>query len=132
MEEHKNKKKQNLNLIQDLFVCEPVLETEDPFSTDACKTVMEEIMAPDQEQLDFLDERERLREQLNQNLDITSYLRSYDKLCRYGLDEYFMELLKWEINMKTGGDPDTFFSQEFELRYKDQEYMLDLIKNLED
>ena len=131
MEEHENYMKRKINLIQDLFLCEPVQVAVDHNAPATRGAENQNEMVPDQELLEFLDEREELREQMHDDLRIDSYLHSYDKLCQYGLEEYFMELLKWEINLKMGGDPDTFFSRDFELRYKNQDEMVELIKNLE-
>jgi len=132
MEEHENDMKRKINLIQDLFACEPVQVADDHNATTTHGAENQQEMVPDQELLEFLDEREELREQMYDDLSIDSYLQSYDKLCQYGLEEYFMELLKWEINLKMGGDPDIFFSRDFELRYKNQDEMLELIKNLQE
>jgi len=132
MEEHENDMKRKINLIQDLFACEPVQVADDHNATTTHGAENQQEMVPDQELLEFLDEREELREQMYDDLSIDSYLQSYDKLCQYGLEEYFMELLKWDINLKMGGDPDTFFSRDFELRYKDQEDMLELVKSLQE
>lgn len=131
MDEHENDMKRKINLIQDLFACEPVQVADDHNATTTRGAENQQEMVPDQELLEFLDEREELREQMHDDLSIDSYLQSYDKLCQYGLEEYFMELLKWEINLKMGGDPDTFFSRDFELRYKDQSEMMELITTLE-
>lgn len=119
-------------MIRDLFGCEPLDVEQEQVSGVAMAAQTTQELIPDQELLSFLDEREALREQMYEDLSIASYLRSHDKLTRFGLDEYFMEVLKWEINLKMGGEPDTFFSNEFELRFKSQEFMLELVKSLQD
>lgn len=119
---------QNIKIIEKLFDCEPVGEDPKRFSRNIVAGKMEEEIILDQDTVEFLDEREALREEMEWDLSIATYLQSYEKLVRYGLDEYFMEQLKWEIHLKMGGEIGTYFSREFELRFKSQEYMLDLVK----
>ena len=132
MEEHDNNIKRKIDLIQVLFGCEPACVANDHNVPVTGGAEYQREMVLDQELLEFLNERDVLREQLHNDLSISIYLRTYDKLCQYGLDEYFMELLKWEINLKMGGGPDTFFSRDFELRYKNQEEMLELVRSLQE
>lgn len=130
MEEHENDMKRKINLIQDLFACELVQVADDHSAPATRGAKNQQEMVPDQELLEFLDEREELREQMYDDLSIDSYLQSYDKLCQYGLEEYFMELLKWDLNINMGNDLDEFFSPEFELRFKDHQELLDLAEFL--
>lgn len=122
---------QKIRLIKNLFSAEEAQDVTELHSKSEEVKAPEQIL-PDQETRDFLDEREEFRDEMLQELNIDSYLQNYESLCRYGLDEYFMDLLKWEINIKLGNDPDIFFSPEFELRYKNQEEMLELVEDLKD
>ena len=116
-----------INLLKELFDGEVIQQPDETTPSPDDRTA---LLPEDNEIGAFLDERKEFREKMHQELSIDSYLQHYDEICRFGLDEYFMDLLKWEINLKIGNDPDHFYSHDFELNGKSQKEMVDLINRL--
>ena len=81
----------------------------------------------DDELKSFLAEREQAKDRFLQNLSLESFLQNYDEICRYGLDEYLMESLKWNIRNEMEDCAALFFESEFYNKFKRYKTVNDIV-----
>jgi len=110
-----------INLLKELFDGEVIQQPDETTPSPDDRTALlpdENSFDPDIDLQAFLDEREEFRIKMHQELSIDSYLQHYDELCRYGLDEYLMESLKWHIRNEMEDCAALFFESDFYMRFK--------------
>lgn len=78
-----------------------------------------ETYHPHKEELQFLDERDRLEEQVYGDLE--AYVEKYELLKAYGLEEKLIKQLEWFILFYLENKNEEFLQSSFYRRFKDHE-----------
>lgn len=99
--ENKNNDRTILNLLRELF------------------DVVPEQYIPDEEELQFLEERDKLEQETAWSFEM--YVQNYEKLKEYGLDEKLLKQLKWLIIFYLENRRDEFLGSQFYEKFKDHE-----------
>lgn len=86
---------------------------------------------PDEELKNFLIERETIRDRVFQNLSLETYMENFDELKLYGLDEFFLESLKWFIRLELSENPLPFFESNFYQKFKNHKVVIDIVDAFE-